>query len=1317
MVASKEAEHLQVSETSAGPCPKSNASWLDRLAFSWVNSLFKKGAKKPLVISDLWDIPENIACQDLAEQFEAAWAIELKKFKEQQAKDGGGKAYEVDGTLLKRTLWALCFRQVFPLGFLKVFSDLCNLFSPFLVQYIILYIQQKATSSPGTGVGYALGLFVLQILATFTLNTFTQELAVHAIAMRTAITAIIYRKSIKLSASARQKFDAGTVINMVSTDSARVEQFFNVINFIWTIPIMVAINMIFLIHSLGWAALVGMGMLVIALPIQTHLFTKMKAIRRDQAPITDERVKKTTEILNGVRVIKLFSWETSFVEMVQLIRKRELKLVLRRALYQSTVMTQAQALPILTSCASFIAYSAINPTLDPAYIFSSLAWFQQLRQPIWMLPNILNAWSEFSVAVVRVEGLLLATELDERPAAYELPDGNAVVVKDGNFDWRGPVFIDGVVPSKVSKKGKKKRSSKKGKANGKEEVVKIETPSSSTLKNINLEIPKGSLVAIVGAVGSGKSSLLNALVGEMKRISGTVEFSGSISYSPQTAWIQNASVRENITFGSQFDAERYYQVIYDSALLPDLKVLTDADQTSIGERGINLSGGQKQRINLARLMYSLSDIVLLDDPLSAVDAHVGRHLFNNCIKGSLKSRTRLLVTHQLHFLPECDYILFLKDGEIVERGTYQELLDAKRDFAAMISVHGSEQQDTVEEETGVKDISDALKEIEVLVSTEKAAKDIMRVEDQETGSVKGAVWFRYMQAAGGSGFVIQLAFLVLMVQGCYVGNNLWLAAWTSHDFDLTQLQYIGIYAGIGLGFAASLFAYAIFFGYTGATAAKTLHEKALARVLRCPVYFFDTTPLGRIINRFSRDVDAVDNSIALNFRQLVQQLSVTISTFIVMCYALPIFTAPVIPALGIYYYVQNVYRKTARELKRLDSTTKSPLYANFGETILGISTIRAYSDERRFIARNDHVTDVTNSPYFLLVTCQNWLSIRLQFIGSVLVLFAAMFGIFSNTITASLLGLCLSYSLTVTQTLAMAVQNFTQTEIAMNSVERVEHYAYRLESEAEPVIPDHRPPSENWPEMGVIEFKDVTMRYAPNLPIVLDAISFKIGNGEKVGIVGRTGSGKSTLMQALFRMTEPSSGSMIIDGVETEKLGLLDLRKALAIIPQDAVVFSGTFRSNMDPFSEHTDNELWDALNRAGLAAKVKRSEGKLDAPVDAGGENLSVGERQLLCLSRAMLKTPKILIMDEATANVDFETDAMIQKSLREDFKNSTVLTIAHRLNTIMDYDRVMVLDKGKLCEFDSPRNLLANPNSIFAALVAQTGENNAEVLKKMVL
>ncbi|KAI8827837.1 P-loop containing nucleoside triphosphate hydrolase protein [Chytriomyces cf. hyalinus JEL632] len=1324
---SSEQEHDTPIEQPELPLYK--VGFINRLTFSWMDRLFVKGWKKPLVFSDMYQIPDALNTQNLADTFDTEWKDLLEK------RLATGDKKNPNGLLLREAIWNLYGKRILSWGILLLLSNLCNLFAPYFVKFILEYSARKkypTLAEPvASGFGLVFGLLALQVVGAFFSTHFTQEASIEAVRVRTMMTAVIYRKSLRLSSSARQEFTSGSVINLVSTDTNRVEQFINMANFTWTIPVSLTINIVFLVTSLGWPALAGIGLLVASGPLQAYLFSLIMKIRAVMAPITGKRVNLTTEVLSGVRVIKFFAWENAFFQKVSEIRSEEVALVLRRSVLMAYVMTQGFAIPILCSCVTFIIYGSLN-VLNPANIFSAMSWFNQLRMPLFMLPMLLNTFAEFNVALRRIEALLLASEVE----TTKVTDNNAkyaISIENGEFEWTGEVYAHGLdkpdplTPGKggkpgAGKPGAGKPAAKAGAAAAQEPAVVSESEVKiSSLKGINLNIERGSLVAVVGAVGSGKSSLLNALIGEMRTIQGSVVFSGSLGYAAQTAWIQNANLKENILFGKPYNKERYLNALLDAALLPDLKVLPDGDQTSIGERGINLSGGQKQRVNLARLIYNDAEIVLIDDPLSAVDAHVGKHLFNNCIKGALSSRTRILVTHQLHFLPQCDRVVVLKDGAISEQGTYQELIQEGGEFAKMIASYGSEE----DKASSDSDNGDAEKEIaldrerqllelaEVLAS-KKAGKDIMSVEDQETGKVPMRVWLNYVKASGGMfGFVIPLVLVMLVFQLARTGNDLWLTWWTGNNFNLTTIQYIAGYVVLAVLMTLGTFGYALFFAYSGTRASRVLHEKALERILRAPTSFYDTTPLGRILNRFSRDVDAVDNNLSFSFRQLISQVAICLSTFIVMCSALPWFTVAIVPSIVIYYWISAVYRTTAREMKRLDSTSKSPLYANFGETLIGIATIRAYGDERRFMRRNDDVTDRNNSPYFLLLTGQNWLSLRLQIIGAALVLVAALLGVITD-LDPALFGLTLSYSLSVTQILSFTIQNFTQTEIAMNSVERMETYAYNLPVEADAIIKHNRPDKE-WPREGIIEFKEVVMRYAPNLPIVLDNVSFAIKSREKVGIVGRTGSGKSSLMQALFRMVEPASGKIFIDGVDIGGIGLSDLRSRIAIIPQDPVVFSGTFRSNMDPFAEHSDNELWDALSRAGLKAKVSKTEKQLDGIVDSGGENLSVGERQLLCLSRAMLKSPRILIMDEATANVDYETDALIQKSLREDFKDCTVLTIAHRLNTVIDYDKIMFLEKGAIAEFDSPGKLLQDESSRFFALVAETGEGNAAMLKEM--
>ncbi|KAJ3115540.1 hypothetical protein HK100_001311 [Physocladia obscura] len=1366
-------EFLNEDIPGQGTCPKETANPLSKLIFQWINPLFKKGWKEPLTMNDIWDVPVEVRSKLMAQKFEDEWNTQLEIYrKETEAKKKKGKSGKylvvdeiknipdddkrvIDGSILRACLWRLFKQEVFPLSFLNILSNLCNLLSPFLQQYIITYVDLRGTKDEwalSKGIGLAFGLFALQILGSLISNTFQQELQVKSIAVKTMVSAGIYRKALKLSPQARQRFGTGQVTNMVSTDTMRIQMFMFQAILIFTLPILLIGNIIFLIVAIGWAAIIGLSLLVFAMPLQAWLFSKMKLIRARQAPITDQRVKKTTEILNGVRVIKLFSWENSFFDVVDEIRKQELVQVLTRSVYQAFVMTQAMTIPAFCTCISFISYGLLNP-LDPAKVFSSMSWFNQLRMPLWMIPNILNSWAEFNVALTRIESFLLANELEENyTELLESESKNAIVVRNAEFSWNGTVFPEGtlppILPSRpgASKNGAKEkgvppsgslsgeppgRDQRGGRGGGssgsgsggtfKTGAARVieNSGTESLLKNIDLSIPKGSLTAIVGSVGSGKSSLLNALIGEMRKVSGTVAISDEMAYAAQSAWIQNATVRENILFGTPYDKERYLQVLYDAALLPDLRILQDHDQTSIGERGINLSGGQKQRVNIARLMYNRSKTVLMDDPLSAVDAHVGRHLFNKCILGSMKDRTRVLVTHQLHYLSQCDYIVFMKDGQISEQGSFASLMASGRGFSDMMKSFGgvSDEDSTAESDNEVEneDISKAMKELDELTTPKSDAKDIMSKEDRATGGVERGVWWRYILACGGVWFCFQSIIFIALNEGSSVVNNLWLSWWTGNSFpQLSNVEYSMIYLVLAFLNSLTTFCYSYFFARVGTKASRVMHEKALKRILASPVYFFDTTPVGRIINRFSADVDALDNSVAMNIRQLASTASTTISTFVVMIAALPILVAVVIPCMGVYWFIQDVYRKTARELKRLSSIARSPWFNNFGETLIGISTIRAYRDQPRFILKNDDAMDVSNSPNYYLNTAGNWLSIRLQMIGSVLVLGAALLGITTSVLSPTLFGLCLTYSLTITQTLANMVQNFTQCEIAMNSAERVEHYAYRIETEFDN---GQQKPPQNWPEKGSIEFKDVTFRYAQKLPIVLDKVSFEIREKEKIGIVGRTGSGKSSLMQALFRIASSSEGLITIDGVDITSISLKDLRSSLAIIPQDPVVFSGTFRFNMDPFGEHSDADLWNALDRAGMKKKVNAQEGKLDGFVDAGGENLSVGERQLLCLSRAMLKKPKILIMDEATANVDYETDTMIQKALREDFKETTIMTIAHRLNTIMDYDRVLVLDHGKVAEYGSPKSLVGDELSLFYGLVMQTGDNNAAVLKKMVL
>ncbi|KAF0540793.1 ABC transporter [Gigaspora margarita] len=1300
--------------------PEAKANLFSIFTFWWANDLISLGYKRHLEKDDLYVLNDERTAKILTDKFEIEWQKETQKI-----------AIGKKPSLLKalyRVLWVkFCLA-----GVCRFVGDILIVTSPFILRFILKFVADAYYANfnngvqPPAHVGYTLIviMFLMQMSATISQNLYFYLGMETGILSRTILITAIYRKALVLSGKARGLFTNGKITNLMSTDTTRIDFVCGYFHMIWTVPIQICLSLIFLIYNIGPSAIAGFALLLLMGPIQGKVISLLARTRAKAVVITDERVKLIQEILLGIRAIKYYAWEDSFEDALNKLRNQEISFVRFLIIFRASVVGVLVVIPIFASVLSFTIFSLTGGNLNAEIAFSSVALFYILRIPLSFLQLTISSAADAYVSINRINDFLLADELTILPGIN--PDEkNAIKVMDGDFIWETDSSNE--IIDKSNEKMKKEKSKYYRNDDNDEidfptdfdyekvsssidDISDISTTSTpieylenspllflkSHLRKINISIPRGKLIAIVGPVGSGKSSLLSALIGEMKRIKGEVIFGGNVGYCPQTAWIQNATLRDNITFGLPFNYEKYQQVIKDCCLEPDLRVLPSGDLTEIGEKGINLSGGQKQRVNLARAVYYNADIILLDDPLSAVDAHVGRYLFTNCIKGALVKKTRLLVTHHLHYLPQVDYIICMEDGEIAEQGTYEELMTNRKNFSKLIAEYGKAESDSKikENEELTLDIKENKKGQTVVLS-----KGIMSIEEQYIGAVNYKVYLTYIRNAGGFLLLPVIIPLLAMMQVAYIGNSLWLSFWINKTFDLSIEHYIGIYWAWGIAIVIFHILGIATICYCCINASKNLHNNAIKRVLRAPTNFFDTTPLGRIINRFSKDTDTCDNLLTDSFRIFFLAISTIIAIFILTIMVFNWFIVPLVPLIILYYLVLHYYQPSNRQLKRLDSVLRSSLYAHFSETLTGLPTIRAYRVQKKFLRNNEMFLNIENRAYFLYISVQRWLSVRLETISNILIFFASLFAIiFRLNVVPSITGLVLAYVLQITQSFNLLVNQISKLETDMNSVERLVYYCDNLEEEAENIVLKNRP-SSKWPAHGEIHIKNLEIKYGPDSPLVLKGISVDIKAAEKIGIVGRTGCGKSTLAKSFFRFIEATSGSIVIDDVDISTIGLKDLRSNITIIPQDPVLFNGTIRSNLDPFNKHSDLELWNALYRVHLIKTVNYTSEKeeaeklevvnsilnqnygkqepimLDSPIKENGSNFSQGQQQLIAIGRALVQHSKLIIMDEATASVDFKTDNLIQTTIREVFKDSTVITIAHRLRTVADYDRILVM------------------------------------------
>ncbi|NWI58575.1 MRP3 protein, partial [Calyptomena viridis] len=1279
--------------TDTNPCPEINSGFLSRLTFWWFTSMAIHGYKRPLEEKDLWSLNEDDTSKSIVQQLSKEWDREKAKCKQKEEDvtymkksnhvlnhvgDGPEEAevlirdkkHERKPSFLKALLRT--FGPYFLIGsFFKLIQDLLSFVNPQLLSVLIGFIKNKDAPA-WWGFLIAALMFICAMLQTLVLHQHFQYCFVTGMRLRTGITGVIYRKSLAITNSAKRSSTVGEIVNLMSVDAQRFMDLMTFLNMLWSAPLQIILALYFLWQALGPSVLAGVAVMVLLIPFNSAIAIKTRAFQVEQMRYKDSRIKLMNEILGGIKVLKLYAWEPSFSEKVLEIRKNELR-VLKKAAYLNSLSTFAWiCAPLLVALTTFAVYVSVDEEniLDAEKAFVSLSLFNILKFPLNMLPQVISNIAQTSVSLKRIQQFLSHDELDPNCVETKvIAPGNAISVANATFSW------------------------------GKE--------LKPALKDINMLVPSGALVAIVGHVGCGKSSLVSALLGEMEKLEGEVAVKGSVAYVPQQAWIQNATLKDNILFGQAPNEEKYQNTLEACALKTDLEVLPGGDQTEIGEKGINLSGGQRQRVSLARAVYSSSDIYLLDDPLSAVDSHVAKHIFDKVIgpDGLLKGKTRILVTHGISFLPQVDHIVVLVDGKISEMGSYQELLKQNKAFAEFLRNYAldediEEDEPTILEEEEVLLAEDTLSIHTDLADNEPVTNEVRKQFLSCTNQlwcvilqVKLTVFWQYMKAVSPV-LSLVICFLYCCQNAAAIGANVWLSDWTNEPvINGTQhntAMRIGVYAALGMlqGLIVLISSFTLAMG--GINAARSLHAALLENKFHTPQSFYDTTPTGRIINRFSKDIYVIDEVIPPTILMFLGTFFTSLSTMIVIIASTPLFAVVIVPLAILYFFVQRFYVATSRQLKRLESVSRSPIYSHFSETVSGASVIRAYRRVKAFIHMSDLKVDENQKSYYPGIISNRWLGIRVEFVGNCVVLFAALFAVIGrSSLNAGLVGLSVSYALQVTLSLNWMVRMTSELETNIVAVERIKEYS-ETETEA-PWIIEGKSPPEDWPSRGELEFVNYSVRYRKGLDLVLKGLNLQVHGGEKIGIVGRTGAGKSSMTLCLFRILEAVKGEIKIDGVKISEIGLHDLRSRLTIIPQDPVLFSGTLRMNLDPFNKYSDEEVWKALELSHLKRFVSSQPSMLDYECSEGGENLSVGQRQLVCLARALLRKTRILVLDEATAAIDLETDDLIQMTIRTQFEDCTVLTIAHRLNTIMDYTRVLVLDNGTVAEFDTPANLIA--------------------------